>query len=191
MKDPKEQYVRFQKKVIKDVNDMYLNADNTDDKNMTVGQYIYYMTDDKKIGKLELPDLGNAPEPIQKEIIPKFIEKAFGYKNAFIGCFVTEAYVTAVKNSVSDEDHKILTDDSVSTDKKREILERYHKTSDKKERTIMNFMLSQQAKDAELNERFITFEKKKHDNGYLLIPDDRHDLASDSNDATGRLHGLM
>jgi hypothetical protein len=170
---------------------MYLNADNTRDKNMTVGQYIYYMTDDKKIGKLELPDLGNAPDAIQKEIIPKFIEKAFGYKNAFMGCFVTEAYVTAVKNNITDEDHKILSDESVSADKKREILESYHKDSERKERTIMNFMLSQQAKDVELSERFITFEKKKHSDGYLLIPDDRHDLDSDSKDASGRFHGLM
>lgn len=191
MKNPKEQYVRFQKKVIKNVNEMYLNADNKGSKNMTVGQYIYYMTDDTKVGKLELPDLGDAPEPIQKEIIPKFIEKAFGYKNAFMGCFVTEAYVTAVKNSVSDEHHKILTDESVSADEKRTILESYHKDSEKKDRTIMNFMLSQQAKDAGLSERFITFEKQKHNDGYLLIPDDRHDLDGSGKDMNGRFHGLM
>lgn len=53
--------------------------------------------------------------------------------------FVTEAYVTAVKNSVSDEHHKILTDESVSADEKRTILESYHKDSEKKDRTIMNF----------------------------------------------------
>lgn len=52
-------------------------------------------------------------------------------------------------------------------------------------------MLSQQAKDAGLSERFITFEKQKHNDGYLLIPDDRHDLDGSGKDMNGRFHGLM
>ena len=191
MEDVNKQYVRFQKKVIKDVNEMYINADNKKRAYTTVGQYIYYMTNDEKIGKLELPNLGDVPDALQKEIIPSFIQKAFAYKNAFLGCFVTEAYVSAIKSKMSDEDQERLSDESISADEKREILERYHKNVDKQERTIINFMLPDQAKKLGLNERFITFEKQKHGDGYLLIPDDKHDLDGDGKDATGRFTGLM
>ena len=119
----KKEYLEFKKKVIKNVNDMYINAEHSKSKkSTTVRQHIYYVKPNKDVCKLQLPTLDKLPDDLLKQILPKFIENTLHHVNAVMACFVTEAFVSSAKSELTDEHKEILRDDSVSDEKKSKIL---------------------------------------------------------------------